>query len=105
MGRGGMCCAHKASQSRVQRSPVTGHLVADCRRPARDPWNPFCPSRGRHWCATPVMKCDIGHLHTPCTPNPNFHFTPLFWWFFWVPRNIPWHIPLVYYDPNLSHAS
>ena len=49
------------------------------------------------------MKCDIGHLHTPCTPNPNFHFT-LFFGGFSVPPNTPWHIPLVYYDPNLSHA-
>ena len=49
------------------------------------------------------MQCDIGHLHTPCTPNPNFHFT-LFFGGFWVPPNIPWHIPLVYYDTNLSHA-
>ena len=35
-------------------------------------WNPFCPCRWRHYCATPVMKCDIGHLHTPCTPNQTF---------------------------------
>ena len=39
------------------------------------PWKPFCPRRWRQQCATPVMKCDMGHLHTPCTRNPNFHFT------------------------------
>ena len=56
------------------------------------------PCRWQHYCASPVMKCDIGHLHTPCTRNPNFQFT-LFFGVFWVPLNIPWHIPLVYYDP------
>ena len=39
-----------------------------------------------------------------CTPNPNFHFI-LFFCGFWVQLNIPWHSPLVFYDPNLSHAS
>ena len=46
-----------------------------------DPSNPICPRQWQH-----------------------VHFTFSFDGF-WVPPDRPWHIPLVYYDANLSHAS
>ena len=58
-------------------------------------WPDQVAPRGRKASSTRKIK--------PQTSSPNFHFT-LFFGGFWVPPNDPWHIPLVYYDPNLSHA-